>query len=256
MRISLVSTRRGPAPRSCPHARSVSAAGRVARLIYAFLLVAALAPEARTDAGGPDQPTARGSARAPFLLEFQWDTRGFPLVHLDFLHVKPGRFSTNGFIDWQGRPGMTGADHLSLRRHVGEVHHARWFARRFAIDAELNDGSKRPVRARLGVRWYPPISLGPRSRLFVRLSPLQTGGKGGQVSAVGGGVLTSRLSWSFWADLNTTRSVGGDSQLISEVKLRYRRRDGSSLTLEFRQNAFLPSGQQTGLALGVEFPLR
>ncbi len=193
---------------------------------------------------------------AQWSLQSLWDSRGFPLLHLDFNQPRRGDFALSGYIDYQGRTQFDGADHFfSLQRHLAEGHFAYWVADALALDAEVNSLTGNAVQGRLGVRWYPPLSLGPRSRLFVRLSPLQTGAPGGQFSLVGGASLGDRWAWNFWADFNTTQSVGGDITTIAELTLRYRPLRGPALLAKYRHNGFRPPTEDDGVALGVEFPL-
>ena len=192
---------------------------------------------------------------AQWSLQSLWDSRGFPLLHLDFNQPRRGTYALTGYIDYQGRTHFDGADHFSLQRHLAEGHFAYWFADAFALDAEVNSLTGNAVQGRLGVRWYPPVSLGPRSRLFVRLSPLQSGARGGQMSLVGGASLGERWAWNFWADFNTTQSVGGDITTVAEVTLRYRPPRGPALLAKYRVNGFRPPSENDGVAVGVEFPL-
>ena len=195
-----------------------------------------------------------------FLAEYDFDSRGFNVLHMMGHSPLPLGFSVWGFIDLEGAEGNT-ADREDISRHFLEIDLKRKLWRNLGVIAELNDlqGEDNEI-GRLGFFWQPDTSrfspkagiLAGKFRLGFKCFPLQTLSETSQWSFNWNkqfdSILDSRFSAGGFFDLNHSPSR---DVIVTEHQLRLRVAEGAHLITEFRLNEFLID--DFGIAPGVQY---
>ena len=198
------------------------------------------------------------------LVEYDFDNRGFNILHFMGSTSLPFGFDLWGFIDLEG-DDLAGIPRADLTRFFLELDLRRELWENGGLIAEYNDlqGSGNSV-GRFGVFFQPTVTLrslqdgwlAGQGKLAFKLFPFETDGRGGQVSfnwnkrfdRIGDG----RFSAGGFFDLNF-KALHSNSRpiIVTEHQIRWRVADGLHLITEFRVNEFLDD--EFGIAPGLQY---
>lgn len=199
-----------------------------------------------------------------FLSEYDFDNRGFNVLHFMGHSPLPFGFSVWGFIDIEGAD-ILGADREDLATYFLEIDLKRNLWQRGGIVAELNDlqGEDNAI-GRFGFFWNPEhLESNPKcgwfagkQRIGFKIFPLETDNRGWQASLNWNKqfdqIFDGRLSAGGFVDLNFDAArTSNDLVLVSEHQIRLRLVEGLHLITEFRINEFLPD--DFGIAPGIQY---
>lgn len=204
---------------------------------------------------------SRDTAGRWFLAEYDFDNRGYNVLHFQGAAPLPLGFSLWGFIDLEGAEG-TDTQREDISRHFLELDLKRKVWRNVGAIAELNDleGQDNEI-GRFGVFWAPDTSKLFRSsgwtagkfRLGFKFFPVQTISNSGQWSFNWNKqfdeILGGRFSTGGFFDLNYKTS--GNATIVTEHQVRFRVAEGLHLITEFRVNEFL--NDDFGIAPGIQY---
>lgn len=195
--------------------------------------------------------------------EYDFDSRGFDVVHFMGGKDLGNDFSVWGFVDFEGDP--VAGRHGELNRFFLEVDLKKKLFDTGGLIAEVNDlqGVGNSI-GRLGVYWQPELPQwfaddsplhGP-SMFGIKYFPLETDGDGGQFSfnynKTFANVLDGRFSVGGFFDLNYSAAGSGlYNTIVSEHQVRVRVTDHCHLITEFRWNEFLRD--DFGIAPGIQY---
>ncbi|MEM7474923.1 MAG: hypothetical protein AAF483_08020 [Planctomycetota bacterium] len=197
-----------------------------------------------------------------FLAEYDFDNRGYNVLHFMGNSPLPLGFSLWGFVDLEGAEGTT-AEREDISRHFLELDIKRRLWRNTGIIAELNDlqGADNEI-GRLGAFWTPETdALSPSSglwagqfRLGLKFFPIQTISRTGQWSfnwnKQFASIAAGRVSAGGFFDLNYDTS-SSNVTIVTEHQIRLRVAEGLHLITEFRLNEYLID--EFGIAPGVQY---
>lgn len=198
-----------------------------------------------------------------FLAEYDFDNRGFNVLHFMGHSPLPLGFDLWGFVDFEGQD-VAGSNREDLSRYFLELDLKRKLWSGGGVLAELNDlqGEGNSI-GRFGVFWSPDTGwLTPKSgylagkfRLGVKYFPIETDGQGGQFSFNWNknfdNILGERFSAGGFFDMNYDVGSSGDIKLVTEHQVRLRVIEGLHLISEFRVNEFLRD--DFGIAPGIQY---
>lgn len=206
----------------------------------------------------------RAAGKRWFRAEYDFDDRGFNVLHFMGNSPLPYGFNIWGFIDIEGDDRI-GAEREDLSRFFLEIDVKKPIWKNFGIIGELNDlqGVGNEI-GRLGVFYQPKWQLlSPQDGRFAgkgilgfKLFPIETDGHGWQASFhwnkqfdnLWGG----RLSTGGFFDLNFDAGRNNDQAIIvTEHQIRLRMIEGLHLITEFRVNEFLQN--DFGIAPGIQY---
>lgn len=199
-----------------------------------------------------------------FLSEYDFDNRGFNVLHFMGHSPLPLGFSLWGFIDLEG-DDTVGSNREDLARYFLELDLKKSLWKNGGLVAEINDlhGPDNAI-GRFGAYWQPNTGYmspeeGPLSgkfKLGFKVFPLETDGRGGQLSFNWNkqfdGFGDGRLSAGGFFDWNyDVGAVGNEARIVTEHQVRFRVLEGLHLITEFRVNEFLQD--DFGIAPGVQY---
>ncbi|MEM7311741.1 MAG: hypothetical protein AAF497_01190 [Planctomycetota bacterium] len=197
--------------------------------------------------------------------EYDFDSRGFNVLHFMGASAFPGGFRIWGLLD------IEGIDHLAtqredLSRYFLEIDIKRALYKNVGVVAELNDltGDNNAI-GRFGFFWTPDTSflsnfggwwLTGDFKFGIKAFPYETDGEGGQFSFNWNknfeNILGGRISAGGFFDLNLNAGPMNDSTVIvTEHQIRLRFFDNIHLITEFRWNQFLAA--DFGVAPGIQY---
>ncbi|MEO1524171.1 MAG: hypothetical protein AAFX06_01990 [Planctomycetota bacterium] len=195
-----------------------------------------------------------------FLMEYDFDDRGYNTLHFMGHAPLPLGLSLWGFIDLEGAEGFF-AEREDISRHFLELDLKRRVWRDIGLVAELNDleGPNNEI-GRFGFFWQPDMSRfsleegvwAGKLRFGIKCFPVQTISRTSQWSFNWNkqfdSLLGGRLSAGGFFDLNhsTSRNV-----IVTEHQVRFRIAEGMNLITEFRVNEFL--ADDFGIAPGLQY---
>ncbi|MFN3191946.1 MAG: hypothetical protein ACE361_15660 [Aureliella sp.] len=197
-----------------------------------------------------------------FLAEYDFDNRGYNVLHFQGHSPLPLGFSLWGFIDLEGADN-TSSDREDISRHFLELDVKRKLWRNTGVIAELNDlqGQDNEI-GRFGCFWFPDLAdFGPEEGLFAgkfrlgfKFFPVQTVARTGQWSFNWNKqfdeVWDGRVSAGGFFDLNY--NTGNNSTaIVTEHQIRLRVAEGMHLITEFRLNEYL--ADEFGIAPGIQY---
>ena len=196
------------------------------------------------------------------LLEYDFDDRGFNVLHFQGSTDLPRGFSIWGFIDLEGDPTI-GSNREDLSRFFLEIDLKKKLWQTGGLVVEYNDlqGDDNAI-GRFGVYYAPKLEfLSPTTgiwsgpgRIAFKVFPLETDGRGGQFSFNWhkrlDNVADGRISAGGFFDLNYDAGPRGVI-LVTEHQLRLRLTEGLHAIVEFRVNEFL--NDDYGIAPGIQY---
>ncbi len=198
-----------------------------------------------------------------FLGEYDFDNRGYNVLHFMGHSPLPYGFLVWGFIDIEGAD-LLGANREDLSTYFLEIDVKKSLWERGGVLAELNDlqGDNNAI-GRFGFYWNPKLRqnksfgllVGER-RIGFKIFPLETDNRGWQASMNWNkkfdNILGGRLSAGGFVDLNFDAApLSNDLIVVSEHQVRYRILEGLHLITEFRINEFL--ADDFGIAPGIQY---
>lgn len=197
-----------------------------------------------------------------FLAEYDFDNRGYNVLHFQGHSPLPLGFSLWGFIDLEGADN-TSSDREDISRHFLELDFKRKLWRNLGVVAELNDlqGQDNEI-GRFGMFWAPDTNdWSPDSglwagkfRLGFKFFPVQTIKNTGQWSFNWNkqfdNICDGRFSAGGFFDLNYN-SNNNTTAIVTEHQIRMRVAEGLHLITEFRVNQYL--ADDFGIAPGVQY---
>lgn len=206
---------------------------------------------------------SRGKSPQWFLAEYDFDNRGYNVLHFMGFSPLPHGFSIWGFIDIEGAD-LQGSDRAELSRYFLEIDLKKQVWKNAGLVAELNDlqGVGNEI-GRVGAYWQPDtswlsIEQGPLAgpfKLGFKCFPVETDGQGGQLSFNWNkrfdNVLGGRLSAGGFFDWNYGIGPRNEIRIVTEHQIRWRLMGGLHLITEFRQNDFL--ADNFGIAPGIQY---
>lgn len=198
-----------------------------------------------------------------FLGEYDFDNRGFNVLHFMGASHLPHGFSIWGFIDLEGSDNAN-SHREDLSRYFLEIDLKRYLGSNYGVLAELNDlqGDGNEI-GRFGVFYSVPTKMlspetGPlagKVRLGIKYFPIETDQRGGQFSfnwnKEFAGFLNGKISAGGFFDLNYDAGTQNNSVIVTEHQVRCRVYEGLLLITEFRVNQFL--NDDFGIAPGIQY---
>ena len=199
-----------------------------------------------------------------FRSEYDFDSRGFNVLHFMGNSPLPYGFDIWGFIDIEGAD-LAGANREDLSRYFLEIDIKKKLWKNGGIIGEYNDlqGSGNAI-GRLGFFHKPNLEfLSPDCGRFAgkgfvafKVFPYESDGRGGQASLAWNksfdNVLDGRLSAGGFVDVNfNAGSTRGRTVVVTEHQVRMRLFEGIHLITEFRLNEFLQD--DFGIAPGIQY---
>ncbi len=198
-----------------------------------------------------------------FLAEYDFDDRGFNVLHFMGHSPLPLGFSLWGFIDIEGEDFL-GEDREDLSRYFLELDLKREIWNGVGVVAEINDlqGPDNAI-GRFGVFWKPDTSwLSPTEgpiagqfRFAIKYFPVETDMQGGQFSFNWNknfdNIFDGRFSAGGFFDLNYGIGDARDIRIVTEHQVRFRIAEGLHAITEFRVNEFL--ADDFGIAPGIQY---
>jgi hypothetical protein len=212
-----------------------------------------------------DQATnTRETGSRWFLSEYDFDNRGFNVLHFMGNSPLPYGFNVWGFIDVEGADRI-GADREDLSRYFLEFDVTKTIWNDVGIVGEYNDGSGEGNEiGRLGVFFQltlPVMSpeggvLAGKGILGLKLFVIESDGHGWQASLNWNkkfdNVMDGRLSAGGFFDINFDTGPNHDkTRIVTEHQVRLRLLDGLHMITEFRLNEFLRN--DFGIAPGLQY---
>ena len=197
-------------------------------------------------------------------IEYDFDDRGFNVLHFMGNSPLPFGFNLWGFIDLEGED-VAGANREDLSRFFLEIDLKKRIWSNGGLIAEYNDlqGDNNAI-GRLGFYYQPQLDcLSPTQGWFAgkgllgfKVFPYETDGYGGQASFHWNkrfeAVLDGRFSAGGFFDLNYNAGASHDRIiLVTEHQVRFRVAEGLHMITEFRVNEFLRD--DFGIAPGVQY---
>jgi hypothetical protein len=211
---------------------------------------------------------AASSSRAAngrwFLSEYDFDSRGFNVLHFMGSSGLPGGFRIWGFIDIEGADSLL-SNREDLSTYFLEIDVKRKLFDQVGLIAELNDlnGEDNAI-GRFGFYWAPETQylskMGGRLagdfKFGIKAFPIETDGEGGQFSFNWNkqfeDFLGGRFSAGGFFDLNVDAGPGQDDvKIVTEHQIRLRVFENLYVITEFRVNEFL--SDTFGIAPGIQY---
>lgn len=220
-------------------------------------------PEAYNEPPATAPPIDRESRRNYyFFSEYQFDSRGFNVIHFRGSSDLPLGLTTWGFIDFEGLArGRSGrADEAGffiewdLRRKV-------WRDLGFELEYTDSTGTGNDI-LRFALTYPLPLGrIDKNLSVTAKLFFLETDGKGGQVGvswqkrfpSLWGRKFFSRISMGGFFDINLSAGANSSTFIVSDSELAFHLMKKISFTAEYRYNEFRRPGERGGLALGVRY---
>ena len=199
-----------------------------------------------------------------FLAEYDFDNRGYDVLHFMGHSPLPCGFSVWGFVDIEGAETL-GANREDFSRFFLEIDLKKKLWEHGGLIAELNDlqGEDNTI-GRFGFYLAPKLPdigierglLKGAARIGFKIFPLETDYRGWQASMNWNkqfdSVLDGRFSAGGFLDLNFNAGpTQDDLVIITEHQVRFRLVEGMHLITEFRLNEFL--ADDFGIAPGIQY---
>lgn len=198
-----------------------------------------------------------------FLAEYDFDNRGYNVMHFMGHSPLPFGMSVWGFIDLEGLDQL-GANREDIATYFLEIDVKKPLFKSGGLIAEVNDlqGDGNTI-GRFGVflnpsffKWESQQGIfAGKGRVGFKIFPFETDGRGCQVSMNWNrsfsNILDGRLSAGGFIDLNTKIGPNNDLVAVTEHQIRYRLFEGLHVITEFRVNEFLQD--DFGIAPGLQY---
>ena len=198
-----------------------------------------------------------------FLGEYDFDSRGYNVIHMMGHSPLPFGMSVWGFIDIEGLD-QVGANREDVATYFLEIDVKKPIFESGGLIAELNDlqGDGNAI-GRFGffvnpkrLKWDQKTGLlGGKGKIGFKIFPLETDRRGMQASMNWNhqfkNILDGRFSAGGFLDLNTQTGVNDDLVIVTEHQIRYRLLEGLHIITEFRLNQFLQD--DFGIAPGIQY---
>ena len=199
-----------------------------------------------------------------FRSEYDFDSRGFNVLHFMGSSPLPYGFDIWGFIDIEGAD-LAGANREDLSRYFLEIDIKKKLWKNGGIIGEYNDlqGTGNSI-GRLGFFHKPDFKfLSPDCGAFAgkgfvafKVFPYESDERGAQASLAWNknfdNILGGRFSAGGFADVNFDAGASGDrTVVVTEHQIRVRLLEGLHLITEFRLNEFLQD--DFGVAPGIQY---
>ena len=199
-----------------------------------------------------------------FLGEYDFDSRGYNVLHFMGHSPLPFGFSVWGFIDIEGAEAL-GANREDLATYFLEIDVKKQVFDRAGLIGEVNDlqGDGNAI-GRFGFYWLPELPgnenrtgrLAGEQKIGFKIFPLETDSRGWQASMNWSKkfekIFGGRISAGGFVDLNMDAGpTQDDLVVVSEHQIRYRLFEGLHLITEFRLNEFL--SDDFGVAPGLQY---
>jgi len=191
-------------------------------------------------------------------MEYQSDNRGFNTFNVTGASTLPGGFSISGFTDLEGRKGLDRKEN-DLMTFFTEIRVKTMTKKYIGLIAEMNvmSGMNNDI-GRFGLFFLPKWEFFKKNKLFlfVKVLPIETDQKGGQLSfawnAVVPKIFNGRLSLGGYYDYNIKSGLDEDIHVVSDTQFRFRLIEDLSLLVEYRYNSFL-SSKNNGVGTGFQY---
>ena len=195
--------------------------------------------------------------------EYDFDDRGFNVLHFMGHSPLPYGMSLWGFVDFEGADTL-GANREDTARYFLELDLKKKLWDSGGILAEVNDlhGDDNAI-GRFGVFWKPDTTwllledslLAGKFDFAIKYFPVETDYQGGQFSFNWNKqfdeFMSGRVSAGGFFDLNYNIGPTGKNILVTEHQIRFRVAEGLHLITEFRVNEFLRD--DFGIAPGIQY---
>lgn len=198
-----------------------------------------------------------------FLAEYDFDNRGYNVMHFMGHSPLPFGMSVWGFIDLEGLDQLS-ANREDIATYFLEIDVKKPLFKSGGLIAEVNDlqGDGNTI-GRFGFfldpsffKWEAKEGIfAGKGRVGFKVFPLETDGRGWQASMNWNrsfnNILDGRLSAGGFIDLNTSIGPNNDLVVVTEHQIRYRLFEGLHVITEFRVNEFLQD--DFGIAPGLQY---
>ncbi len=199
-----------------------------------------------------------------FRAEYDFDSRGFNVIHFMGNSPLPYGFDLWGFIDIEGAD-LINANREDFTRYFLEIDIKKKLWKNGGIIGEYNDlqGGGNSI-GRLGFFHKPDFEflssdcgrLAGKGFVVFKVFPYETDGHGGQASFAWNrsfdNILDGRLSVGGFLDVNfNAGATSNQTVVVTEHQIRLRLFEGLHLITEFRLNEFLQD--DFGVAPGIQY---